>query len=204
MPCLICHGDDSPPFRVKPIPFLILHSASALALQAGDVTLLAILDLMWIAFFPPSSTSHPFQLQDVQLWRDLKHIDMFRCDPCHLRSAAFVSLTFDTQKNQQLHPFRCAPLDHHSYPLFLLRLQHSSTPPFPIQQLSWVYYLPTSMQNHYALLAPWLYLVRMLILIASDSLAFGNQMPCSAISMSKLTTLCRVTHLSCFKAAILH
>jgi hypothetical protein len=109
--------DDSPPIRVKPIPLPVLHSASSLALQAGDVTSLAILDLMWIAFFfllrpgeylQPSSTSHPFRLQDIRLWRNSEHIDLFQCDPCHLLSATFVSLTFNTQKNGR----RGEPIGH--------------------------------------------------------------------------------------------
>jgi hypothetical protein len=72
---------------------------------------------MWIAFFfllrpgeylQPSSTSHPFQLQDIQLWRNSEHIDIFQCDPGHLLSVTFVSLTFNTQKNGR----RGEPIGH--------------------------------------------------------------------------------------------
>jgi hypothetical protein len=176
--------------------------------------LLAILDLM---FSPILAKRHPA----------LEHMDVFCCHLCRLLSATFVSLTFDTQVGdwdtqllapslrwhavcstsvpfRQLHPCPCVPLDRRSHQSFLLKPQRFYAPPYPKHKPHWGSCLPTSTPNHNALPAPWLYLIRMLILIASDSFAVGNLMPCSTISMSKLTTLCWITHPSCFKAAIFH
>jgi hypothetical protein len=109
--------DDAQPVRVKPIPIVVLHKASALALQAGDEVSLALLDLMWIAFFfllrpgeylQPARDSHPVCLQNVQLWCQSAHIDLLRCDPAQLLAATFVSLTFNTQKNGR----RGEPIGH--------------------------------------------------------------------------------------------
>jgi hypothetical protein len=109
--------DDSPPMRVKPIPIAVLHTASTIAGQADDDTSLALLDLLWIAFFfllrpgeylQPAADSHPIRLQDVRLWCHSAHIDILACDPQQLLSATFVSLTFDRQKNGR----RGEPIGH--------------------------------------------------------------------------------------------
>jgi hypothetical protein len=100
--------EDAPPVRVKPIPIAVLHTASSIALNAGDANSLALLDLLWIAFFfllrpgeylQPAADSHPIRLQDTRLWCHSVHIDSYSCDPQQLLSATFVSLTLDRQKN---------------------------------------------------------------------------------------------------------
>ena len=98
---------DSPPTQVKPLPLSLLHLASAIALQAGDPQSLAASDLMWLAFFfllrpgeysNVGTTSHPFRVEDVQLWHGPTRLQPLLSDPALLHQATFVTLTFSTQK----------------------------------------------------------------------------------------------------------
>jgi hypothetical protein len=100
--------DDAPPSRVKPIPLPILREATSLAQRAGDPTSLATIDMLWIAFFfllrpgeytRPSEYSHPFRIQDVQLWQESMAVDLLTCPLVQLQTCTFVSLTFAEQKN---------------------------------------------------------------------------------------------------------
>lgn len=64
--------------------------------------------MMWIAFFfllrpgeytCPSQYSHPFRVEDVQLWAGTAAINLVTCSDDDLAASTFVSLTFSTQKN---------------------------------------------------------------------------------------------------------
>jgi len=76
------------------------------ALHGDDISL-AVADLGYMAFFwllrpgeyCSSSDSHPFRLQDVQLFINSVRIDPLTCDPAGLARVTFVTLTFTTQKN---------------------------------------------------------------------------------------------------------
>jgi hypothetical protein len=144
--------EDTPSVCVKLIPISILHKASALALQAGDDTSLALLDLLWLAFFfllrpgeylQPSSTSHPFRICDIRLWCNSEHINVLSCALPQLMSATFVSLTLDTQKNDCLgepmghgrsgHPIACPVLAVARRLIYLRR--HSTTDATPLCSL---------------------------------------------------------------------
>lgn len=75
--------------------------------EGGELSL-ALMDMMWIAFFfllrpgeylQPAVDSHPFRLQDVRLYKASTPLNLSTCSSTDIEHATFVSLTFTTQKN---------------------------------------------------------------------------------------------------------
>ena len=104
------YGKSDPnPQRVKPIPMSVLRDATAAALSnPDDHQTLAAVDMMWIAFFfllrpgeytRPAEDSHPFRIEDVQLWIDITPVNIHECPASDFLHCTFVALTFSTQKN---------------------------------------------------------------------------------------------------------
>jgi hypothetical protein len=207
--------DDTPPVRVKPLPIMVLHTASHLALRAGDDTSLALLDLMWIAFFfllrpgeylQPAPDSHPIRLQDVRLWSHSNHLDISTCDPQQLLSATFVSITFDRQKNGRRgepighgtsgHPTACPVL------AVARRVRYLRTYNAPLNTpLCAVGPSLTCMVS-----APLTTLLRRAIAEISTPLGIASTdiTAKSLRSTGAITMLCLITLLLCFRVAILH
>ena len=99
---------DPPPDRVKPVPIQVLHHIAAIALASQDNTLVAIADMITLAFFfllrpgeytDSSSDTKPFHLQDVQLFVGAQRLNLASAPDIQLRTATFISLTFTEQKN---------------------------------------------------------------------------------------------------------
>lgn len=100
---------DPPPNRVKPIPVPILMSIMATALATGEVFLIAVADMIAIAFFfllrPGEYTglhsdTTPFRLCDVQLFHGPNvRLDLATASDASLLSATFATLEFTTQKS---------------------------------------------------------------------------------------------------------
>ena len=99
---------DPPPDRVKPVPIQVLQHISTIALASNDDTLIAIADMIVLAFFfllrpgeytDSASDSKPFHLQDVQIFFGPQRLDLVQATDAQLNAATFVSLTFTDQKN---------------------------------------------------------------------------------------------------------
>jgi hypothetical protein len=99
---------DLPPKRVKPIPLPILHHVMRLANDTTNDALLAIANLICIAFFfslcpgeytvAPSKNT-PFCLTNVKQIIVSQPIDIFSEPKATILSATFAPLKFTTQKN---------------------------------------------------------------------------------------------------------
>jgi hypothetical protein len=100
--------EDPPPHRVKPIPLKVLRRLTELALTSGEVPLLAVVDMIIIAFFfllrpgeytGASSNTTSFTLKDTQLFVGRDRIaPALYADPL-FDLADFATLEFTTQKN---------------------------------------------------------------------------------------------------------
>jgi hypothetical protein len=99
---------DPPPKHDKPIPLPILQHVMRLANHTTNDALLAIADMICIAFFfllrpgeytvAPSENT-PFCLTDVKLKIGSQPIDLFTAPEATILSATFATLEFTTQKN---------------------------------------------------------------------------------------------------------
>jgi hypothetical protein len=107
---LSCYSkQDPPPNRVKPIPVPILMHIMATALAAGNTFMIAVADMIAIAFFflfhpgehtgTQSIDSVPFRLCDTQWFHGPVRLDLNHASDAALLGATFASLTFTTQKN---------------------------------------------------------------------------------------------------------
>ena len=100
--------EDPPPSRLQPMPVEFLHRASAYLRRLDTPQSLAIVNLIWIAFFflmrpgefcDSGRDSHPFLIRDVTFHAGNTKLDTLRSSEAALRSATFVTLTFTTQKS---------------------------------------------------------------------------------------------------------
>jgi hypothetical protein len=100
--------EDPPPHRVKPIPLKVLRRLTELALASGAAPLLAVVDMVIIAFFfllrpgeytGTSSNTTPFALRDTQLFIGRDRIAPALYDDPRFDLADFATLEFTTQKN---------------------------------------------------------------------------------------------------------
>jgi len=100
--------EDPPPSRLQPMPVEFLHRASAYLRRLDTPQSLAIVNLIWIAFFflmrpgefcDAGRDSHPFKMDDVTFHAGNTKLDNFRSSEAALRSATFATLTFTTQKS---------------------------------------------------------------------------------------------------------
>ena len=99
---------DPPPNRVKPVPIPVVRRILAVATAANLPDLLAIADMVTIAFFfllrpgeytaSPSDTT-PFRLQDVQLFIGDRRLNPVTCTEAEAHASTFATLTFTDQKN---------------------------------------------------------------------------------------------------------
>jgi hypothetical protein len=106
---LACYGKrDSPPARVKPIPVPILRHVMAQAVLSQNSAQQAFADMICLAFFfllrPGEYTgsgagSHPFLLEDVQLFLGATRLNLATAPPAQILAATFVTLRFTSQKN---------------------------------------------------------------------------------------------------------
>ncbi len=100
--------EDPPPHRVKPIPLKVLRRLTELALTSGEVPLLAVVDMIIVAFFfllrpgeytGTSSNTTSFTLKDTHLFVGRDRIaPALYADPL-FDLADFATLEFTTQKN---------------------------------------------------------------------------------------------------------
>ena len=99
---------DPPPSRVKPIPVQILKYIVGIALASGDEQLMAVADMIIIAFFfllrpgeytASKSNSTPFRLCDVTFSVGRTVFDSATASEMELAAATFVILLFTDQKN---------------------------------------------------------------------------------------------------------
>ena len=99
---------EPPPKRVKPIPLSVLFQAQTIAHDDPDVESETTMRMIWMAYYflcrPGEYTadiegSHPFRLEDVQLFVGSRQLDIYNDPPHLLLAATFVTLTFTTQKN---------------------------------------------------------------------------------------------------------
>jgi hypothetical protein len=104
---------DAPPSRVKPIPFHIIDHTNSVAATCNDPMSLAAADMATIGFFfllhpgehtEPSaqSDSSPFWLIDITFQLGATNLPAVTAPLEQLQLAAFVTLTFTTQKNAVL------------------------------------------------------------------------------------------------------
>lgn len=106
---LACYSkQDPPPNRVKPIPVPILMHIVAAALAASNTFMIAVADMIAIAFFfllrpgeytGTRSESAPFRFADVQLFHGPVRLNLHTASDAALLAATFSSLTFTNQKN---------------------------------------------------------------------------------------------------------
>jgi hypothetical protein len=107
---LSCYSkQDPPPNRVKPIPVPILMHILVTALAAGTTFMIAVADMIAVAFFfllrpgeytgTQSLDAVPFRLCDTQLFHGPVRLDQNHASDAVLLGATSVSLTFTTQKN---------------------------------------------------------------------------------------------------------
>ena len=94
--------------RRQPFPVELIHAATARLKALNTPRALAIVDMMWIAFYflmrpgefcDSGSASHPFRFQDVTLRAGNVVLDLRRSTEGQLKAATFVTLTFSTQKS---------------------------------------------------------------------------------------------------------
>jgi hypothetical protein len=99
---------DPPPHRVKPVPLKVLRRLTELALTADRAPLLAVVDMIIVAFFfllrpgeytGSSSNTTPFALKDTQLFIGRERIAPAQYSEPLFDLADFVTLEFTTQKN---------------------------------------------------------------------------------------------------------
>ena len=99
---------DPPPNRVKPVPITVLRRIMMVAHATTDPALLAIADMICIAFFfllRPGEYAHspsdstPFTFESVQLFRGGHRLDLPHATDAQILTSTFASLTFDNQKN---------------------------------------------------------------------------------------------------------
>jgi hypothetical protein len=100
---------DSPPNRVKPIPFAIIAHAAHLCHLANTDRSQTIADMILLGFYyllrpgeyacTDNPESAPFRLCDVHLLRGPVRLDPFTATEWELRSATTAALEFTTQKN---------------------------------------------------------------------------------------------------------
>jgi hypothetical protein len=99
---------DPPPNQVKPIPVPILRQVMTTATNSCSGWLLAVADMICLAFFfhlrPGEYTgtkaeSHPFTLQDIQLFQGPVRLNCATATDSVLLASTFGSLTFGDQKN---------------------------------------------------------------------------------------------------------
>ena len=100
--------EDPPPSRVKPVPFQVLENVMAVALESDCPKLMAIADMMVLAYFfllrpgeytANPSDSTPFRLCDVGLLSLRSPLDALTCPFHDLQLVDFVTLEFTKQKN---------------------------------------------------------------------------------------------------------
>jgi hypothetical protein len=102
--------DDAPPTRAKPIPFPLIDHANQVANTVGDPISLAVADTATIGFFfllrpgehtlpSPGSDGHPFLLENVEFRIGGLTVNAATGCTDTIRQAAYVTLTFTTQKN---------------------------------------------------------------------------------------------------------
>jgi hypothetical protein len=100
---------DSPPHRVKPIPFAIIAYAAHLCQLANTNQSCTIADMLLLGFYfllrpgeyayTDNPESAPFRLCDVHLMRGPTRLDPSTATELELRSATTAALEFTTQKN---------------------------------------------------------------------------------------------------------
>jgi hypothetical protein len=100
---------DSPPLQVKPIPILIIvYIVEQAYRSAGSDYERAVANMIVIAFFfllrpgeytGTASDETPFQLQDVNLYAQGRHLDVPTTSDADIGAAKSTSYTFTTQKN---------------------------------------------------------------------------------------------------------
>mgnify|MGYP000259219092 CR=1 FL=1 len=90
------------------MPVEFLHRSAAYLRRLDTPQSLALVNLMWIAFFflmrpgefcDAGRDSHPFLLRDVTFKLGSTKLDNLRSSEASLRAATFVTLTFTTQKS---------------------------------------------------------------------------------------------------------
>jgi hypothetical protein len=101
--------DDTPPWRVKPVPIHVVRTASNISLQSNTACAHAIADMIILAFFfllrpgeyacSSSSESTPFRICDVHFIVNQRRLRWDTCSDAELDSTTFVALEFTTQKN---------------------------------------------------------------------------------------------------------
>jgi hypothetical protein len=101
--------DDTPPWRVKPVPVHIVRMASNISLQSNTACAHAIADMIILAFFfllrpgeyafSSNSESTPFRICDVHLIVNQRRLQWDTCSDADLDSTNFVALEFTSQKN---------------------------------------------------------------------------------------------------------
>ena len=101
-------NQDPESSRRQPFPVELLHTATARLTALGTPKALAIVNMMWIAFYflmrpgefcDSGTSSHPFLFRDVTLKAGNLKLDLRRSTEAQLRSATFVTLTFSDQKS---------------------------------------------------------------------------------------------------------
>lgn len=99
---------DPPPNRVKPVPLRVIRSISFIAQASSDPLVIAISDMIAIAFFfllrpgeytASKSDTQPFDFKSVQLFIGDHRLNLLTASIPTLLSATFASLTFERQKN---------------------------------------------------------------------------------------------------------
>lgn len=99
---------DPPPNRVKPVPLRVIHSISFIAQASFNPLVIAISDMIAIAFFfllrpgeytATKSDTQPFDFKSVQLFVGDHRLNLRTASVPTLLSATFASLTFEKQKN---------------------------------------------------------------------------------------------------------
>jgi hypothetical protein len=103
---------DPPARRVKPIPIPILHHAVSKIMDDPNPipALQAAADMLTIGYYflmrpgehchcTTVDASHPFLIQDIELYCGSEHLNCRTATLYTLQSATFVKLTFTTQKN---------------------------------------------------------------------------------------------------------
>jgi len=102
--------EDSPPYRVEPVPMIILLRAAELAAAGNSARDEAIIDCIWMAFYfllrsgeyanASGEAKHTFRLEDVEYKIGHEHIfNVHLASVAQLLAATFISLTFTDQKN---------------------------------------------------------------------------------------------------------
>jgi hypothetical protein len=101
--------DDTPPWRVKPVPIQVVDAATSVGLLSTEASGLAIADMIILAFFfllrpgeyaySSSPESTPFRICDVHLLIGQRRLNWRACSDEELHAITFVALEFTSQKN---------------------------------------------------------------------------------------------------------